>query len=466
MMSHSAARRRAEMALLLVALLPVSSLGASCPAARNHTDQRGGQVLCGRSPTFITTQSDEACCGVCFEDASPGRACQKSSRANAWVREPSTGHCWCIEGATAARHRRNRVAGFRRDLLPSSSAATPPPIGKIERNENNVGGAMPNPSGNPTHGVLLVGTMSTAAECAAAATKNAKATSWTYHQCNFLPVKSGNYSCHCYVRTDGHWAPRHQDLIDSGNIKATPAPPPPAPIFECVSNSDCQLNGKCGGTAAGVCECDPAWTGERCQLLNLLPAAADAGLQDPLLSSWGGSVLQDHAASGTWHMYAAVIENSCGLSAWRPNSAIGHATSTSGPTGPFKLELPLIKPHFAHEPVALRTSDGTIAIWHIGAGMNDTGPGSNYAANCSGLCTGKGHHWQPGTTFYGPTSILHSESYNGPWTSLDIGNCSNLPGCAQCGDTNPAPVLHPNGESLALAVTNQPANRYIMSARK
>lgn len=37
-------------------------------------------------------------------------------------------------------------------------------------------------------------------------------------------------------------------------------------------------------------------------------------------------------------MYAAVIENSCGLSAWRPNSAIGHATSMS-PTGPFKLEL-------------------------------------------------------------------------------------------------------------------------------
>lgn len=29
-------------------------------------------------------------------------------------------------------------------------------------------------------------------------------------------------------------------------------------------------------------------------------------------------------------------------------------------------EQPLIKPHFAHEPVVLRMTDGTIAIWHIG----------------------------------------------------------------------------------------------------
>ena len=234
----------------------------------------------------------------------------------------------------------------------------------------------------------------------------------------------------------------------SGNLKrgvgdSTPPPPRRAPAATCTSNDDCQLNGQC--TATGACVCDPAWKGESCELLNLLPATIDAGLQDPLLSSWGGSVLQD-PVSGAWHMYAAVIENGCGLKAWRPNSAIGHATSTTGsPTGPYTLELPLIKPHFAHEPVALLTSDGTIAIWHIGAGRNDTGPGSNYAAHCANHCTGGGHHWQPGTTFYGPTSILHSTSFDGPWTSIDIMNCSQLPNCEQCGDTNPAPVLHANG---------------------
>lgn len=141
-------------------------------------------------------------------------------------------------------------------------------------------------------------------------------------------------------------------LVLVGTLQADEAP------FKCSTNWDCQLNGKC---AAGICDCDAAWTGERCQRLHLLPAHADAGLQDPKLSSWGGSVLQD-PSSGTWHMYVAVIENSCGLKAWRPNSAIGHATSSS-PTGPFQLALPLIKPHFAHEPVALRMADGTIAIW-------------------------------------------------------------------------------------------------------
>lgn len=51
-------------------------------------------------------------------------------------------------------------------------------------------------------------------------------------------------------------------------------------------------------------------------------------------------------------MYAAVIEKSCGLAAWRPNSALGYATSASGPDGPFTFQR-YIKPHFAHEPVAL-----------------------------------------------------------------------------------------------------------------
>jgi hypothetical protein len=96
-------------------------------------------------------------------------------------------------------------------------------------------------------------------------------------------------------------------LVDSGYIRpGTPAPspphpppaPPPAPLPSgpCKDNADCQLNGAC---LNGACKCDPAWTGERCQRLDLLPASIDAGLQDPVLSSWGGSVLQNET-DGTW----------------------------------------------------------------------------------------------------------------------------------------------------------------------
>ena len=52
-----------------------------------------------------------------------------------------------------------------------------------------------------------------------------------------------------------------------------------------------------------------------------------------------------------------MIENGCGLGAWRPNSAIGYANASS-PVGPFTLRR-IIKQHFAHEPVALLTPEGT-----------------------------------------------------------------------------------------------------------
>eukprot|EP00040_Diaphanoeca_grandis_P000352 m.15181 g.15181 ORF g.15181 m.15181 type:complete len:490 (-) comp10471_c0_seq1:134-1603(-) len=304
---------------------------------------------------------------------------------------------------------------------------------KTVNNANNVAGSMPNPNGNPMHGVVFVGTMTSSNECENVALANVDATSWTYHHCDFPPAKSGNYSCHCYIRTDFVWKPKEQALVDSGDLHNRPT-------NHCTTNSGCQLNGRC---VAGICECDPTWTGDHCERLHLLPAAESNGLDDPVYSSWGGSVLYN-TSDDTWHMFAAVIEQGCGLKAWRPNSAIGHATSSVGPAGPYLLQR-FIKPHFAHEPVALWTTDGTIAIYHIGAGTNDTGPHSNYAHNCSHHCTGDGHKWIGGGSFVGPTSILHSKSFDGPWTSLDIGNCSQLANCEHCGDTNPAPILLPDG---------------------
>jgi hypothetical protein len=101
----------------------------------------------------------------------------------------------------------------------------------------------------------------------------------------------------------------------------------------------------------------------------------------------------------------------------------------------------IIKPHFAHEPVALLTPDNQVLIYHIGAGDNATGPGSNYATNCSSHCTGADHKWEGGSTFYGPTAIMSSSSFDGPFVTNIIGSGSALAGCPQCGDTNPAPVL-------------------------
>ena len=104
---------------------------------------------------------------------------------------------------------------------------------------NNVAGSMNGPEGSPPQ-VLFVGTFFNYVDCENAAKKHnigGDATSWTYHQCNFPPAASGNYSCHCYARTDAVWHPQKEQLVDSGFIKDGPSPPPPAPPFQCTSLS-------------------------------------------------------------------------------------------------------------------------------------------------------------------------------------------------------------------------------------
>ena len=62
------------------------------------------------------------------------------------------------------------------------------------------------------------------------------------------------------------------------------------PMSKCSSDADCSYNGKCGGgggthtsarneAAKGVCSCDAAWAGDRCQTLQLLPTTPTAGLR-------------------------------------------------------------------------------------------------------------------------------------------------------------------------------------------
>ena len=83
----------------------------------------------------------------------------------------------------------------------------------------------------------------------------------------------------------------------------------------CSTDSDCNLNGRCG--ADGACACLAAWGGPACATLQLLPTTRISGLHAPLArdnatSSWGGSVAFD-AASGRWQMFAAEMAGGCGI---------------------------------------------------------------------------------------------------------------------------------------------------------
>ena len=194
------------------------------------------------------------------------------------------------------------------------------------------------------------------------------------------------------------------DCFKRSPLPLPPAPPPP--FDNCSKPLDCQLNGVCASN--GTCACDPQWRGDRCQMLNLLPARPDAGLQLHGQSSWGGSIIRD--AAGLYHMFASVMANACGLGGWLPNSQIGRATSPAA-DGPYELQE-IIVPRFAHEPEIVTAPDGTYVIYLMGSGLNAS---DDQDKNCSDGCTGK-LNWRPGTSFFGAAGGHgFAESFEGPW---------------------------------------------------
>ena len=85
--------------------------------------------------------------------------------------------------------------------------------------------------------------------------------------------------------------------------------------------------------------------------------------ETPPTSTWGANIFPGDG--GAWHMYAAEFENNCDISSWSPNSAIVHATSTTGPDGPYTRTDVAIRP-FAHNPKVVRAPDGTWLMYTIG----------------------------------------------------------------------------------------------------
>eukprot|EP00037_Helgoeca_nana_P019895 m.195893 g.195893 ORF g.195893 m.195893 type:complete len:537 (-) comp25039_c0_seq1:70-1680(-) len=157
-------------------------------------------------------------------------------------------------------------------------------------------------------------------------------------------------------------------------------------IRPCTSSFDCSYNGVC---AAEGCECTPGWTGQRCQTLDLLPVdrkqygftPTDA-VTGQNLSSWGGSILNHN---GVWHMWAARMENYCGIGQWEQNSKIVHCTAANV-LGPY-TEVDEVAPVFAHEPCVTKdVRTGELMMVSVNYPVH--GEYSNASVfNTSGICT-------------------------------------------------------------------------------
>ena len=114
------------------------------------------------------------------------------------------------------------------------------------------------------------------------------------------------YAGQCHAVLSPGWNPSYDTTAVTGAV-----------TWPCRTDDDCSLNGACDADA-GACACRAAWTGARCEQLNLLPATRGAGYRGVddgrNTTSWGGAVLP--GPDGLYHTWAAEMTEHCGIGAW------------------------------------------------------------------------------------------------------------------------------------------------------
>eukprot|EP00939_MAST-03C_sp_MAST-3C-sp1_P002855 g2855.t1 len=246
----------------------------------------------------------------------------------------------------------------------------------------------------------------------------------------------------------------------------------------CKSDADCSYNGRCAdanhddtdGIIAAkshdtiqslpkYCSCRPAWKGDRCQTLSLLPTTRNAGLRQVSansgenVSTWGGAVLLDDD-NVTLHMWAAEMLNHCGIDSWTTNSQIVHAscvlsTSSLYPSNTCKFRRDqVVWGAFAHEPNVVRGPQGEFVMYFT-ASENVSKPPSNICDECkNGRSSPSCHGSDAGS---GPTYMSWSASPLGPW-STPVRLFEAQRGDTDM-DTNLAVVILPNGTVVGIGRT-------------
>ena len=289
----------------------------------------------------------------------------------------------------------------------------------------------------------------------------------------------GAFARHCYGDTSTTWiAPLHREQgVDSGVAPGFPLGNDAGPMqsqcfavlspgfnpswdtsaisgvveWQCRTDDDCSLNGKC---SSGKCTCRPAWTGLRCESLNLLPPMRKSGYRGVdgghNTSSWGGAVLKGH--DGQYHMWAAEMTEHCGIGTWQQNSRIIHATSTT-PGGSYTRK-DVTWEVFSHEPEVVPGPNGEFVMYFTADLRSDHGE-CNCCRPHHGPCdgsTGTGDCPRQVHSNLSSASQRGSNSYMS-WTTDPNGNWSTpvklFPNYIGS-DTNFAPIILKNGSIVAM----------------
>ncbi len=312
-----------------------------------------------------------------------------------------------------------------------------------QENCNNVYGAVPNATAS-TQWVRYLGKCSSTEECMNACLKNSTINktcqSYSYYTSSF--DQDITYSMGCFGRFGIPygllWTPFNQENVNCGRI-----------IYECESDLDCSLNGKCD-INTGNCTCQTGWYGYHCNQLNLLPAIKGTGYHitndndsGMPTSSWGGAVLMDtsnNANNNTkYHMFLAEFDNHCGVNSWTINSVVTHAQSTNGYNSPYK-RVQVIHEHFAHEPDAIRGPNGEIVLYYSAYNFSSNISECECTDGSTPPCS------KPRREVINIMQYAESNNFNGPWYRTVI--FPTRPTTDY--DTNLAGIITPNGTFVGL----------------
>ncbi|KAH7322001.1 hypothetical protein BKA65DRAFT_408073 [Rhexocercosporidium sp. MPI-PUGE-AT-0058] len=219
----------------------------------------------------------------------------------------------------------------------------------------------------------------------------------------------------------------------------------------CTTDNNCNLNGLCH---YGSCICDPGWKSSDCGALDLIPAPLKNGYKKTGIgtSSWGSRIIHRTPDSRIFDPFLAEFAHDCGLDYWSPYSRIIHATSSTGPSGPYEFAAEVVGT-FAHNPTVVYShADGKYLMYYIGCPY--TVPET---------CTSPNFTCGPGNTNNGESGISVSSSSDlKTWTSHGQILLGTDDDAWDADVTNPSPFplyspQYPTGE-IALAYRGCPYN--------
>mmetsp|Transcript_35300 Transcript_35300/g.59832 ORF Transcript_35300/g.59832 Transcript_35300/m.59832 type:complete len:503 (+) Transcript_35300:16-1524(+) len=289
------------------------------------------------------------------------------------------------------------------------------------------------PNGN-TSTIKYLGSFDDADSCEKACINMNDERCWSY---TYYHDDGSNFTfaAQCFGLTAPRFSPTPENNSFTGVV-----------AWNCRDDSDCSFNGVC--SSDGVCECNAAWSGNRCEMLNLLPDERNSGYRGvddgKNTSSWGGAVLKGE--DGLYHMWAAEMTEHCGIGAWAQNSRIIRATSKT-PGGAYERDQ-VVFDVFSHEPEVVQGPNGEYVMFYtaqIRSEHGDCNCCQEGVSKCDGStgpndCPSK-HTLRDND----PSYMAYALKPEGPWSSPQ-----QLWPEYEGADTNFAPVILPNGTIVAI----------------